>query len=170
MTEDSEPKKQTMLSRPEAAAIVYNDLKEFQRTSFSVFAEYGKWLISSLVLIHSGALFGLFSFLDTLASNPAALGAYKFPIWCFVAGLFLALVCGFLAWINWGMHFANAQAEARADMLWDPDRWVGKPIYVRSLDVTYIGSIVAGVASALCILFGAAMILHGDYLLKLIVE
>lgn len=156
------------LTQAQFAAAVFHDLKETQRATFSVFADYGKWLISSLVLIHSGALFGLFSFLDTIAQNPAALQNYKLPIWSFVVGLFLGLTSGFFAWVNWGMHSANAADQADMEMLWNPDKWVGEKRFERGLDVTNVLAIAAGIASGVCILVGAAMILHGDYLKALV--
>ncbi|MDX8480451.1 hypothetical protein RFN28_18565 [Mesorhizobium sp. VK24D] len=155
-----------MMGRDAAALAVYNDLKESQRATFQVAAEWGRWLIGSLVLVHSGALFGMFSLLNnaTAAQATNALQSFKIPVWCFVFGLLLALVSGLCAWVNWSMHSFNYMAQARYDMLWDPAKWVGDRKYVRGLDVTNIVSIVAGVLSALCIALGAATILHGQFL------
>ncbi|TIO30413.1 hypothetical protein [Mesorhizobium sp.] len=160
---DNEPSKTPMMGRDGAAAIVYNDLKESQRATFQIAADYGRWLIASLLLVHSGALFGLFSLLNSFANQPTSLQMYKAPVWCFVAGLLLALASGFCAWINWSMHSFNYRSSARYDMLWDPEKWVDPPHYVTGLDVTNWGSIVCGLLSALCVAGGAALILHGDH-------
>lgn len=85
-----------MMDRDSAAALVYHDLKTSQRATFQVAAEWGRWLTASLVLVHSGALFGMFSLLNNPASQPATLEAFKAPVWCFVAGLLMVLVIGFL--------------------------------------------------------------------------
>jgi hypothetical protein len=96
MTE-TEHSKTRMMDRDSAAALVYHDLKTSQRATFQVAAEWGRWLTASLVLVHSGALFGMFSLLNNPASQPATLEAFKAPVWCFVAGLLMALASGFFA-------------------------------------------------------------------------
>ncbi|SJM34610.1 conserved membrane hypothetical protein [Mesorhizobium delmotii] len=153
-----------MMGRDSAAALVYHDLKTSQRATSQVAAEWGRWLIASLVLVHSGALFGMFSLLNSAATQPTTLQAFKAPVWCFVVGLLLALASGFFAWINWSMHSFNYASQARYNMLWDPEKWIGDRRYVRGLDITHWGSIGSGLLSALCIALGAALILHGDYL------
>ncbi|PZV35989.1 hypothetical protein [Mesorhizobium kowhaii] len=163
MTE-TERSKTSMMGRDAAAAVVYRDLKDSQRATFQVAAEWGRWLIASLVLVHSGALFGMFSLLNNAATQPTTLQAFKAPVWCFVVGLLLAFASGFFAWINWSMHSFNYASQARYDMLWDSEKWVDPPHYARGLDITNWGSIVSGLLSALCIAVGAALILHGDYL------
>ncbi|MER9461967.1 hypothetical protein NKI80_18875 [Mesorhizobium sp. M0387] len=164
---ETESTKSPMMARDAAAVVVYNDLKESQRATFQIAAEYGRWLIASLLLVHSGALFGLFSLLSNPSTQQTTLQVFKAPVWCFVIGLLLALLCGFSAWINWSMHASNYQTSARYDMLWDPERWVDEPRFARGLDVTNWACIVAGLLSAACIAIGAAFILHGNFLASL---
>jgi hypothetical protein len=105
MREDGEaPPKRHMLTREQAAAAVYHDLKENQRATFVVAAEYGRWLIASLVLINAGALWGLLSYLGAIGLKVENLAQFKCPIWSLIIGLVLAMGSGLAAWVNWSMH------------------------------------------------------------------
>ncbi|AZO75339.1 MULTISPECIES: hypothetical protein [unclassified Mesorhizobium] len=174
MAEDENLRRQMMIDRDAAALAVYTDLKESQRATFQIAAEWGRWLIGSLVLIHSGALFGMFSLLNSNGGGANAqqstmnvLQEFRLPVWFFVAGLLLALSAGLFAWLNWSMHSANYMAQARYDMLWNSEKWVGDTQHHRGLDLTHAGSITSGLLSAACIVGGAATILNGDFLAAL---
>lgn len=172
-----------MMTREQAAAIVYHDLKEHQRACFAVSAEYGRWLIASLVLINGGALWGIFSYLGsvglridgavsdplstwlfTLGERGSGLRHYTVPVWCFIGGITLAMLSGLAAWSNWSLHADNYARMARYDMLWDPEKWADEPPYRTSLAFTYWMSIVAGVGSLIAGIVGGAFILHGNFL------
>jgi len=151
---------------PDAVRIaLFRDWKESQRATFAVAAEYGKWLTASLLLIHGGALVGLFSVLNSLADKPELIAGYRWPAWSFIAGLIFALLAGFCTWLNWSMHSDNYNAQANYAMLTNPEAWLLPAKYSRGILITYWGSILAGWASALAILVGAALLLHGHQLL-----
>ncbi|WP_413709837.1 hypothetical protein [Rhizobium sp. Rhizsp82] len=161
---DQGPTKQFMKSRPEVAEVVYKDYKEMQRATFDVAAQWGRWLLASLLLVHGGALFGLFTFLSDLAGKPDALAQYQWTVWWFVAGIILTLASGMAAWLNWSMHSENYDSWANKAMLWDPEQWVGESRYIRALDVTNWAAIILGVLSALCIVGGAYSTLNGKWI------
>jgi hypothetical protein len=154
-----------MLDRRELAMVVFNDWKESQRATFEVAAGWGRWLIGSLVIVHGGALFGMFSFLDGVAADQVLLTGYKWPIWCFVLGLVLALLSGFFAWINWSMHSYNYGHQAHHEMLWNPNEWLKDAYFDRGLTVTNRLSIGSGLCSAFLIVAATAMLLHGSQIL-----
>lgn len=157
------PTKAFMKDRAEAAEIVYKDYKDMQRATFDVASQWGRWLLASLLLIHGGALFGLFTFLSSLAGKPAALVQYQWTVWWFVTGIILTLASGLSAWINWTMHSDNYEGWANKPMLWDPDEWVGDSRHTWGLDLTNWASIVLGVFAALCIIGGAYSTLNGKW-------
>jgi hypothetical protein len=162
MTEQG-PTKQFMKTRPEVAEFVYKDYKEMQRATFDVAAQWGRWLLASLLLIHGGALFGLFIFLSDLAGKPAALAQYQGTVWWFVGGIILTLASGMSAWINWNMHSDNYDRLANKAMLWDPEEWVGETRHKLALDVTNWLAIIFGVVAAFCIVGGAYSTLNGKW-------
>ncbi len=155
--------KQLMKERHEVAEIVFKDYKEMQRATFDVASQWGRWLLASLLLIHGGALFGLFTFLSDLAEKPEALSKYQWTVYWFVAGLILTLLSGFMAWINWSMHSDNYDAWANKQMLWDPEQWTGQSRHTWGLDVTNWGAIIFGLFSGLCIAGGAYSTLNGNW-------
>jgi len=155
--------KQFMKGRPEVAEVVYKDLKEMQRATFDLAGQYGRWLLASLLLVHGGALFGLFTFLSDLADKPEALARYQWTVWWFVAGLILTLFSGLCTWINWSMHSDNFDAWANKPMLWDPRQWTGDARHTWGITVSFWASLILGVSSALCIIGGAYFILNGNW-------
>lgn len=157
------PTKAFMKNRQEAAEIVYRDHKEMQRATFDAAAQWGRWLLASLLLIHGGALFGLFTFLSSLAGKPEALAQYQWTVWWFVAGIILTLASGLAVWLNWSMHSDNHDGWANKAMLWDPDQWVGETRHDRRIDIAYWLAIILGIASALCIVGGAYSTLNGRW-------
>lgn len=154
--------------REKAAAIVYSDLKESQRAAFHIAAEWGRWLIASLLLINGGALWGLLSYFGAIKLNAEGLGEYRMPIWCFIVGIVLAVLSGLSAWANWQMHWQNFMHMARYDMLWDPNQWANDPRYSAALDITYRVSIVTGIASLASAVCGGAFLLHGNFIANLL--
>jgi len=170
MTEQQQTPKQLMLDRQQCATVVYNDLKESQRATFAVSAEYGRWLLGSLFILHGGALFGLFTFLGDVADQPELLSAYAAAVWWFLIGLLLAMLSGFFAWMNWSMHSSNYESSANVAMLWDPTQWTGKAPHDVGLYITNRGSTLLGFASALCTIGAADAIVNQSHLVKLIVE
>lgn len=165
---DNSQTKQFMRDRKESAEFVYNSLKEMQRATFDVAAQWGRWLLASLLLIHGGALFGLFTFLSDLASKPDALSQYQLTVWWFVSGLILTLTAGTMAWLNWSMHSENYGHIANPVMLWDPEVWTREPQYVRGLWWTHWIALVCGVASALCIIGGAYSTLNSRWVTQVV--
>lgn len=131
------------------------------RWSQEVAAGYGRWLLASLVIIHAGALFGMFSFLANHADKPSVISGYALPIWCFIAGLMLAFLAGLTTWVNWGLNSAEYEHQADYNMLITPDKWLNPPKYLLWLRITFWAPVAFGVCSALTIPMAAWLILYG---------
>lgn len=106
-------------------------------------------MIGPLMLVHDAAV-------AFLAQNER-LAATVLPLvflW-HVAGLLLALLCGFLAWASWSFHAAIYKAVS-SSMIYDDERW---PEFhcgtAQLIAATHWSGIVAGFLSALCILSSA---------------
>lgn len=167
MTEQG-PTKSFMMDRPDIAQFVYRDYKEMQRATFDVAAQWGRWLLASLLLIHGGALFGLFTFLSDLAAKPEALAKYQWTVWWFVGGIILTLASGMMAWLNWSMHSDDYDNLANKAMLWDPDQWVGTQKHTAGITVTNYLAIGFGLLAALCIVGGAYSTLNGKWVQQVV--
>lgn len=113
---------------------------------FGVQADYGKWLIATLSLIHSGALYAL--------ATSKVDHAQKDAFVPFLVGLLLALTCGLLTWINYNLQASTYMRWADPRMLANDDHWPRQPA-AKGIDFTMWGGIIAGIASALCIAWGA---------------
>ena len=136
----------------EARKLTYEDLQKSKHHAFQLSADYGRWLIASLLLVHSATV----AFLaqnERLASSvlPMVFGWH-------VAGLLLALLCGFLVWANWSFHAAIYESVS-SSMIYDDERW---PEFdsgtARWITWTYWTGIIAGILSALCILGSAVKV------------
>lgn len=150
-----------MLDDKEYRIVVFQSWKEQHRHASELAAAYGRWLVASLVIIHAGALFSLFSFLSGYADKPTIISGYAAPVWCFVAGLALALICGLLTWLNWSLHSASFAHQANFRMLVNSQEWLNDGIHTQGIWWTYWLSLLFGIASAALIPIAAALILYG---------
>lgn len=124
---------------------------ESLKATWSLAAEYGRWLITTVAAVHFGGLYLLTTIekLGTSARLPAA--------WVFVIGLMLILLCGFVTWINWNLHAAIYRDWSDANMLVETDRWPNpKEAEKRNprIVLTHYLTLVLGFASVLCVPIG----------------
>jgi hypothetical protein len=101
-----------------------------RRLSYAAQADYGKWLISSIFLMHGAAIGGL-------AFKAGATGAptYLAAILWFVGGLVLALASGFSAWRNFSLAAQQYDGWAKRAMLFDA-KWPTEATHSRAIKVT----------------------------------
>lgn len=165
---DNSKARESMIGQEQAAAIVYQDLKESERATFGVAAEYGRWLIASLILINGGALWGLFTYIGDTETKLDALGGFIAPIWSFIIGIAMGMITGFGAWLNWSMHSNNYRAMAPYDMLWNPNKWVAPPTHKTGIFLTYWITILCGFASLFAAVAGGAFLMHGNFVARLV--
>lgn len=135
-----------------AAELVYGHNAKMHEFCIKLQAEYGKWLVSSLFVLHGAAIGGLV-FKAAQTSPPA----YLLAVWWFVVGLVLALATGFSAW--WNFTFLAERYYRWADyrMLTDREFWP-KPEEGRGIDATLWVAVTTGVLSVACLLVGAASV------------
>lgn len=134
----------------EARRLILSHSRERARIAGEFQGQYGKWLVASLLLVH-GAVFGF------LATNESMSQTYlPHVFWWPVSGLVLAMGCGFLTWINWGLHLSvelSVDVNAMHDLGRDwPQR---NPAIERWIKPTFRGAVICGAGSALCIVGGA---------------
>jgi hypothetical protein len=136
------------------AEAMLKKMMEARGHSFIAQIDYGKWLISSLFLMHGSAIAGL----AFKASGPTA-PPYLFAVSWFVAGIVLALGAGFAAW--WNFSFATRQYDdwANPNMLINPANWPSTPT-VRGVEATKWISIACGLLSVACLVAGAVHIIR----------
>jgi hypothetical protein len=139
----------------ETAKFTYEAILEMRRLAFAAQADYGKWLISSIFLMHGSAIGGL-------AFKAAATGAppYLAAILWSVAGLVLALASGFCAWWNFSLGAAQYNLWARPSMLFDRASWPSTAKHARSIELTKWLSIICGVGSVMVLVVGSIHVLR----------
>jgi hypothetical protein len=138
----------------ETARLTYDSLLEMRRLSFAAQADYGKWLISSIFLMHGAAIGGL--------AFKGATGAptYLAAVGWFVAGLVLALASGFSTWVNF--HFGAKQYDlwAKPSMISDHTQWPTIATHGRAIRVTMWLAIIFGFCSVACLVAGSVHVLR----------
>lgn len=136
------------------AAQALESLRDMQRIAVGAQLEYGRWLINTLWLMHSGAIVGLV-FRSSGSAPPAYLGA----IWCFVAGVALAFLAGFAAWCNFSIFWEQFAKWADVRMLTHREHWPkSDPRYSFWIRFTLLASVGCGLLSLACLLGGAAAV------------
>jgi hypothetical protein len=132
------------------ASRYFDTLREDVAAYRQLQGDYGKWLIASLLLIHTAALYALIT-TDAVRSVLAT-----WALWWFVGGLFLALLCGLVTWWNWELHVAQTIRRANVNMLTNVEFWpADDPSTNWKIDLTYWLSLVLGLLSAFALLGGA---------------
>lgn len=134
----------------EVRRLVYDDLVARRRHALQLNADHGKWLVTSLFLVHGATLIFLGQ------SERLSQAVLPTVYWWVIIGLLSALACGFATWINWTLH-ASVYDEVQPTMIIDDGKW---PKFSGSdhkwINPTMWISVGLGMISALCI-FGAAV-------------
>ena len=137
---------------------------EREHRTFQLQSDYGKWLVSSLLLV-SGAGIGFVANNDRLSNIMLPWG---YAALC--AALFFAFAAGLLAWVNWSKHaelhmteastvlwqishLKNENDEERQKRLREEEEQHTKD--ARFLTITTRLSVGAGILSLLCVLLAA---------------
>lgn len=141
-------------SYKEVAKLTYDGMLEMRRLSYSTQADYGKWLISSIFLMHGSAIAGL-AFRASATGMPPYLSAV---LW-FVFGMILALGAGFSAWWNFSAAADQYNTWAKPAMLFDQSSWPTEAAKAREIEATKWLSIGCGVLSVVALLGGAVHVL-----------
>lgn len=137
----------------EIRRLIYEDLQKSKRHALQLNADYGRWLIASLLLVHGAVI--------VFMAQSERLSEEVLPIifWWNVSGLLLALLCGFFTWGNWSLH-ALLYEDVSPSMIYDIKNWPKFSNSVsRWISATHILGIIAGLLSAGCIL-GSAFSAH----------
>jgi hypothetical protein len=83
----------------------YSANRESYKLTFELAGEHAKWLLSTLMLLNSGAIAGIFQ---------KEISHRNFVVSVFALGVLLAVISGTLAWFNlqWAArYYANAAAN-----------------------------------------------------------
>jgi hypothetical protein len=115
--------------------------------------DYGRWIVNTLWLMHSGAIAGLLTKWDGHSPVP-----YPTAITFFVAGIVLAFLTASFAWLNFTVSEAWFKSWTYAG-----DKWSFKPVdkHSRWLKWTTFTCVVAVGCSIACLIGGAVCILCG---------
>ncbi|WP_430251270.1 hypothetical protein [Neorhizobium sp. DAR64860/K0K1] len=98
---------------------IYDHYKAYQAASWSGHVEYGKWLIASLLAVHGGAIYAISTLKDSV--RPAQInGLIDAAAWN-LGGVFMTLVAGFAAWLNFQAAEATYNRWSDPAMLYRSD-------------------------------------------------
>lgn len=100
---------------------VYDHYKRYQTASWSGHVEYGKWLIASLLAVHGGAIYAISTLKDSVTAAQIN-GLIDAAAWN-LGGVFMTLVAGFGAWLNFQAAEATYNRWADPSMLYRSDRF-----------------------------------------------
>ena len=116
-------------------------------------ADYGKWLMATLSLVHTGALY-------TIATEHLGKGvadAYLPPL----VGLLLTLISALLIWTNFTLAISLMEKWTDPAMLSDDAHWPkSERPYKFWIPATMALAVVTGIASGGCIVWTAIKLAH----------
>ena len=138
------------------ASSIYGSLLQARFSADRMAAEYGKWIFQSLLLLHSGAIIGAFTY---MSSAPSQRLQMSLAIPCFFAGIVLILLAGFAAWVNWSVIADAFRQQADPRMLEDRSRYPkGPPARTFLIKASLWAAVAFGFMSGLFLLIGAAVV------------
>jgi hypothetical protein len=137
-----------------AAELVYARMERLYEIDLKMQGDYGKWLISSLLFLHSAAIGGLLFKASGVTAPP-----YLYALWWFVGGIIFALGAGFSAWWNYTFSMEVYAEAADVRMLTDQARWP-KWEKIKRIETTMRIAIGAGFISLFCLVCGAANVCY----------
>lgn len=126
-----------------------------QNAAQSYNAEMSKWILASLIFINSGP------FLLVSKDAPTYSKYLQQSAFYFILGITLAVLCGFLAWLNTGMR--ESRGTSKAMRLLEPSSFEhkkgpGELITEKIVVASYLGSVVVGFGSLIAFLIRAVML------------
>jgi hypothetical protein len=137
----------------ETAKLTYENLLEMRRLAFTAQADHGKWLISSIFLMHGAAIGGL-AFKAGTSGAPTYLNAISW----FVLGLTFALASGFSTWCNFSLAAEQYHEWAKPNMIVNRAYWPSDTARDFRIKLTKWLAIIFGFCSVFCLIAGAVHI------------
>ena len=135
---------------------VYESLLQARFAADELAAAYGKWIFRSLLLLHSGAIAGAFTYISNV---PLQRLQMSLAVPFFVAGIIVTLLAGFFAWVNWSAIADAYRQQADPWMVEDRSRYPKGPLArTRLINASMWASVVLGFISGLFLIFGAAVV------------
>jgi hypothetical protein len=150
----SENKPDELVSSDRLSGERLNYLLSRQNAAQNYNAEMSKWILASLIFINSGPFLMIAKDAPNYSKYLSQSASY------FIVGMTLAVLCGFLAWLNTGMREALGSFEVMR-LLAEPnssgrhDMSRGELITATVVRFSYLCSILVGFGSLLMFLIGA---------------
>jgi hypothetical protein len=119
--------------------------RENAKIAFDLAGEYAKWLLSTLLILNSGAIAGIF--------QKDAAHLYLVSVCLFAAGVFFALASGCIGWFN--LQFAASYYEDACSRVLARQAELAVP---NSVKLTVKMAIIAAFLSIGCLALGATFI------------
>ncbi|KAA1176462.1 hypothetical protein FP026_27870 [Rhizobium tropici] len=135
----------------------YEFLKQYRDHARQGHVEYGKWLIASLLAVHGGSLYAL-NALRTAVQPHQVVGLITSASW-HLAGIFLTLVAGFFAWLNFQFAEMLYSARVKPIVVFKTDEWHQDQSTRDPVNATMWMAAASGLLSGLCFLFSSVNII-----------
>lgn len=137
---------------------LYEQYKAYQTASRAGHIEYGKWLIASLLAVHGGAIYAI-STLRTSVTRAQIDGLITGAAWN-LGGIFLILLAGFCAWLNFQAAEAVYDRWTDPSMLYRSDRFPQQDQKTDPISATLFLAACFGLMSAFAFLASATTIVQ----------
>ncbi len=132
---------------------VFEESKKQRDNYLGYGVQYGKWVLSSLLLLHGGAFIAISQIQGGLEIYFPIIGQYH------IAGIIFALLSGFFAYLNFMFLAKWAQRYTSPVMLYRQDGWPKNEDKYDPVNATAWASLSVGLLSALMIIFSAVDLL-----------
>lgn len=126
----------------------YDRIERMRVEAYSGHVGYGKWLIASLLAVHGGAIFAISGLKNSVQPHQLN-GLINGAAWN-LAGVFLTLLAGFLAWLNFQLAYSIYEEWADPEMLYRRDKYPQELSRAWKINATLYGAAIAGISASVC--------------------
>ncbi|TBD15703.1 hypothetical protein ELH24_09250 [Rhizobium ruizarguesonis] len=137
---------------------IYDHYRTYQLSSRAGHVDYGKWLIASLLAVHGGAIYAISTLKNSVARDQID-GLINGASWN-LAGIFMILLAGFFAWVNFQAAEAIYDRWANPAMLYRDDQFPKDESRTDPVGASLFLAAAFGLMSGFAFLASAVTVIH----------
>ncbi|MGV1859986.1 hypothetical protein [Rhizobium rhizogenes] len=135
----------------------YDRIAQLREETFKGHVEYGKWLIASLLAVHGGAVFAISGLKGSV--KPEQLPGLIDGAALNLTGIFLTLLAGFFAWLNFQFAQATYTRWQKPEMLYRSDGFPTDLKGAWKVSAAMYVAAVFGIIASLCFVLSSYFVI-----------
>jgi len=132
----------------------YTALRENFKQTFSMVAEYGRWMVATIAAANISGIY----FVGALDKTVVPWEVKEHAVWALVLGLVSILLCALVTYFNWQWNSRAYDRMTHPDMLIFPNKWPKDIGLGRWINASVYVAIFLGISSVIAIVVAAVIV------------